>query len=221
MDVLGIFAKHPVVGRVKTRLAAGVGDEHAAKLYAAFIDDILAKCRAFPGRRVVCFTPDGPAAKGYFRSRTAADFELWPQAEEPLGERMRQFFAEQFDRGGRRVILIGSDSPTLPFDYLMQALALLKTNDCVLGPADDGGYYLVGQRPPLVPMFDGIDWGESTVLDQTLARIKECNARVGLLPAWYDVDTVAGLDRLREYLAAQRTRGEAPDIPHTARALEQ
>ena len=119
-----------------------------------------------------------------------------------MGERLEQFFDHAFATGATRVVVIGSDSPTLPLEFVERAFALLQDHDCVLGPATDGGYYLVGQSGRSQPIFANVEWGTSRVFDQTVARIAACKARLSLLPQWYDVDTAADFELLDKDLAS-------------------
>lgn len=220
MDVLGIFVKQPAPGQVKTRLAAVLGEQRATELYASFVADLVARFRAFADRRILCYAPNDAATRDYFGHLACGAFKIWPQPEAALGTRMERFFDDQFAAGRRRVIVIGSDSPTLPTEYVERALQLLDDYDCVLGPATDGGYYLVGQRDASRPIFDGIDWSSSNVFEQTLLRVKQCGATLALLPEWYDVDTVEDLERLRREISESLARGEQCVAPISAAALQ-
>jgi uncharacterized protein len=226
---LGIFVRYPQPGRVKTRLAAEWGAEQAAELYAAFIEDTLDRFCTTANRRWICHTPANAAAAGYFAALACGDYELWPQPEGSLGERMAAFFESCFASGFQRVVIIGSDSPTLPRDYVEQAFEQLAPSDapdrgvaqqpscavghaCVLGPATDGGYYLVGLRERLLPIFDGIEWSTPQVLRQTVARLRTCGATLVLLPPWYDVDAPDDVELLRGHIEAlQACGGPVPE----------
>jgi hypothetical protein len=216
MNVLGIFVKHPIPGLVKTRLAAKLGIDGAAKLYAAFINDLSNRFREIGDRRVLCYAPNDESAQEYFRNLAGEDFGLWPQPETSLGDRMARFFSVSFVANAQRVVVIGSDSPTLPADLVTQAFDRLKSHDCVLGPATDGGYYLIGQSRRTWPIFDGIDWSSRRVLQQTVARVAESGAGLALLTPWYDVDTADDLELLRGHLQAMH----AADIPVVAPCTE-
>ena len=220
-SALGVFVKYPQSGRVKTRLAAAWGKQRAADLYAAFVADTLDQFRSTADRRWICYTPATPAAVDYFTDLARGDYELWPQPEGELGERLVAFFDACFASGSQRVVLIGSDSPTLPKEYVEQALERLAAHDavnaCVLGPATDGGYYLVGLRERLLPIFSGIEWSTPHVLRQTIARLSECSATLALLPPWYDVDTPDDVELLRGHLAALQAAGHT--IPERTAAV--
>ena len=212
MNVLGIFVKQPIAGRVKTRLAADVGNDRAAALYAAFTEDVVNRFRGLANRRLLCHTPSDEPACDHFRDLSAGNYELWPQPEGPLGERLDRFFS---DAGAKRVVAIGSDSPTLPSFLVTEAFDRLAENDCVIGPATDGGYYLIGQGGRHRPLFDHINWSQPTVLRQTIAQMESVSARPALLMPWYDVDTLDDLELLRGHIAAMHATGESTSVPKT------
>jgi rSAM/selenodomain-associated transferase 1 len=220
MNVLGIFVKQPVPGRVKTRLAADVGNDCAAALYAAFTEDVVDRFRDAADRRLLCHTPNDEPARSHFHDLSRQDYELWPQPEGPLGVRLDRFFSDAFDAGADRVVAIGSDSPTLPLFLVTEAFKRLADHECVIGPATDGGYYLIGQRERHRPLFDHIDWSEPTVLRQTIARIESASARPALLMPWYDVDTLDNLELLRGHICAMHATGESMSVPRTELCLE-
>lgn len=219
MNTLGIFVKHPVPGCVKTRLAAGLGAKRAAEIYSAFVADLVERFRRTADRRILCFAPDQVDAARFFQSIAGQNYQLWAQPDETLGGRMAQFFAKHMASNGDRVVLIGSDSPTLPKEDIDQAFTLLNNNDCVLGPATDGGYYLIGQRGGPWPIFDDVDWSGPCVLEQTVSRITACDARLALLPACYDVDTIDDLQVLRGHVQALRRAGTTMNLSHTESVL--
>jgi len=129
---------------------------------------------------------------------------LLTQTGETLGERMASALRQALDAGASRVVLIGTDVPSLPPAVLIEAFRLLRRADVVLGPACDGGYYLVGVSRRVPPIFDEIPWGRSTVLETTLAQINRLGLRCRLLPFWYDVDTLPSLRLLTAHLASLR-----------------
>jgi len=192
------------------RLARTVGSDGATALARAFLADTLALSRCCGADEVVvAFSP--PAARAAFAS-LAPDARLMAQPHAGFGARLRS----ALDAGhaeGRRVVLIGTDSPTLPAAIVRRGFARLERADCVLGPAMDGGYYLIGARDPLPrSLFARMPWSSGTVGAETLRRAHDAGLRVALLPTWYDVDDEAGLARL----AADRALLRAP---HTRAAL--
>ncbi len=210
--VLGIFAKWPIPGKVKTRLAATTSAEWAAQVAAAFLGDTLDRLAAVPARRVVVFAPDDNGAA--FAPLVGERFTLRQQGPGDLGERLARFFATH---NGLATVVVGSDSPTLPAALVEQAFELLEDADVVLGPAADGGYYLLGCRRFDASLFSGIDWGSCRVLGQTIERLGE--ARLALLPPWYDVDSLDDWHMLAGHLAALRRAGIDPEVPRTEALL--
>ncbi len=138
-----------------------------------------------------------------------------PQADGDLGRRLRAFFANQFAAGARAVVAVGTDSPTLPLEYIDRAFAELRNADVVLGPATDGGYYLVGCGPDHPPLFDNIAWSSGHVLADTVAALSDPRCRLALLPPWYDVDTPDDWEMLCGHIAALSRADIDPTVPHT------
>lgn len=212
---LGVFAKRPRPGCVKTRLAESIGAPAAAELYGAFLADVLDRFRDAGDRRILGFANEGDDEDdrendaAYFELLCRGDYELWAQPEEDLGGRMAAFFGSAFDGGASRVVLIGSDSPTLPREFVERAFDALAGRDCVLGPATDGGYVLVGLREPRPALFEGIAWSGPQVLRQTVQRCTDSGASLHLLPAWYDVDSAVDYEFLRGHLAGMQAAGES------------
>ncbi|MGQ0635351.1 MAG: TIGR04282 family arsenosugar biosynthesis glycosyltransferase [Planctomycetaceae bacterium] len=214
-----IFAKQPIAGEVKTRLAASLGEEQAAAISAAFLADLVDRFRLMGARRFLCHAPATDASRDYFRALGRDDYDLWPQPAGDLGQRLAQFFDDRFRASDERVVVIGADSPTLPREFVERAFERLEDADVVLGPATDGGFYLVGQRAPGKAIFEAIEWSSPRTLGQTVDGIKRAGARLALLPPWYDVDTPEAVHMLRGHVEALRLAGGARDLPATAAAL--
>ena len=219
MNTLGLFVKHPQLGQVKTRLAERLGPEVAKELYAAFVSDLVERFGGVAKRRVLGYSPATNDSRDYFQGLAKSRYQLWPQPEGDLGERIVSFFCDQLRDPTDRVVLIGSDSPTLPHEFVERAFAMLGAADVVLGPATDGGYYLVGFRGRCWPIFDGVTWSTATVLSQTIDRVRLAGASLALLPPWYDVDTEADLHLLRGHIAGLIHAGTAGDLAATTRVL--
>jgi rSAM/selenodomain-associated transferase 1 len=213
--VLGLFAKWPQPGRVKTRLAAATSEAWAADLALAFLRDLVERLGAIAARRVLAFAP--PDAGPLFAEVVRERFALAPQADGDLGRRLSSFLGEQLAFGAGSIVVLGSDSPTVPVAYVEQAFAELERADVVLGPATDGGYYLIGCARRVPPIFDEISWSGPTVLAETVARLAEPAWRLALLPPWYDVDDLDDWRTLCGHLAALRRAGIDPGVPHTER----
>jgi rSAM/selenodomain-associated transferase 1 len=210
--VLGLFAKWPSPGAAKTRLIPG-DPVMGARVARAFLLDTLDRLAGIDARRVLAFTP--PQAGGEFEAVAAGRFELEPQGDGDLGQRLAAFFRRRFAEGSDAVVAVGADSPTLPPEYVLQAYGALATAHFVVGPAADGGYYLIGCGRRLPPVFDGIDWGTSLVLGQTVARLSAVDGNLEVLPPWYDVDTPGDWAMLAGHLAALRRSGVDPGVPRT------
>ncbi len=189
MTELLLFAKFWEPGRVKTRLAQVIGEAAAAATYRLFVDACLKRLAATGESRTVVFWP--PEEREVFeRVAIHQGWQCQPQAPGDLGDRMHA--------AAEAVVLLGSDSPNLPVEYVRRAIELLQQADIVLGPAADGGYYLFATRLNRRELFEGVEWSSSRVLEQTLERIHHLQPRPqwALLPAWYDVDEDADLRRL-------------------------
>jgi rSAM/selenodomain-associated transferase 1 len=192
--LLIIFAKEPRPGHVKTRLIPPLSPEAAALLYHNFLFDILEEMSRVPYIRLaLAYSP--PGARSFFQTLAAPDIDLFPQERKDLGERMARACARGFAAGYSPVLLRGSDTPDLPAAVVAEAHEVLaaKAAQVVLGPATDGGYYLVGLASPQPHLFQGPVWSSSTVLEETLVIARRRGLAVHLLPAWTDIDTTADL----------------------------
>ncbi len=219
MQTFGIFARHPVPGKVKTRLAAELGEEGAAEIYAAFISDLADRFRRIGAERVLCFCPDSPESRRYFETVAGKDYQLWPQPDADLGVRMQRFFEDHIRSAGDQAVIIGSDSPTLPRDFVERAFSALDAAGCVIGPATDGGFYLIGMRDRAWPVFSSVEWSTSEVLDQTVQEVQARGARLAVLPAWYDVDSPDDWRMLVGHVRALALAGLAADLAATRRCV--
>jgi len=200
--IILLFIKAPVKGQIKSRLAAAIGNDAALELYQRFVLDTIDTVRALPAPVRICFYP--PEAGTTIRTWLGNERACIPQQGNDLGGRMEQSFAQAFSEGYERAVLIGSDIPELSRAMMHEAMAALDTNDAVLGPAADGGYYLIGFKAKtfLPSVFHDIAWSTSTVCDETLGKFKRSGQRVHLLPKLHDVDTK---DDLRIFFNKYRT----------------
>jgi rSAM/selenodomain-associated transferase 1 len=215
LTLMPSLAREPVAGTAKTRLIPAVGAAGAAVLYRAFTADL---CAALGGRFRVSVACAPTAARPYFRRLGVRyGFALCDQGPGDHGARMRRA-AEAALGGARRVVILGTDAPTLPMHTVRAAFAALRRRRVVLGPSLDGGYYLLGLRAPVPDLFRGIPWGTEDVLARTLARLRRAGVTPALLPPWYDVDTGDDVRLLRRHLRLLATCGRRP-CPRTARAL--
>lgn len=213
---IAVMAKAPEPGRVKTRLVPPLSDETAARLYRCLLLDKLQQVAGLTDiDPYLAYTP--LQARSSMLALAPERFTLIPQAGSSLGDRLHRLSAILLERGHPAVILIDSDSPTLPTPYLLDAIAQLATptTDMVLGPTDDGGYYLIGLKRPCRALFDDIPWSSPTVLTHTLHRAAAQRLQTAVLPSWFDIDTPDDLTRLRRDLETV----EATVAPHTRRFL--
>jgi uncharacterized protein len=209
MDELAIFSKYWEPAQAKTRLAAAIGAEAASQVALALLTALLRRLADSAPRRVIVFTPTERRAE--FAQLAGDAWSLHLQGDGDLGARLERYFTAAFRQGARRIIVIGSDSPTVPAAYLARAFELLRDRPVVLGPTTDGGYYLVGASQQVPPIFTGIDWGSPAVWRQTVQRLRHAGCPFAELPEWYDVDEVDDLARLRRELEGQ----PQPDAPLT------
>lgn len=204
--VIVIMCKQPIPGRVKTRLAKHVGDEAAARLYGAFLKDIIERMRDVADRRILCYAPDNDHARAYFDGH-GGGYELLPQVAGDLGNRLDGVFRHALGSGRRNVIVIGSDCPTISQDRLLTASELLDSadDDCdskpaVLGQCVDGGYHLIGLQQMGKHIFDRIDWSTSSVYHQQSQRLVDEGYAVHSLPPIPEVDTIDDLEQLQNHV---------------------
>jgi rSAM/selenodomain-associated transferase 1 len=195
---LMVFVRHPEPGKVKTRLAKTYGDHFAAELYGYFVDDLLEALERGSYRLEITFTPAEKELE--IRRRFGGRFSYIPQEGEGLGERMEKAFLSCFAKGFATTLLIGSDFPDLTAEVIEQAFhALENRHDAVVGPAFDGGYYLIGFRSATFDpgVFKEMPWGKSTVCNKTVNRLHARGYRIHLMQAWHDIDTGEDLAALR------------------------
>ncbi|NOS36171.1 MAG: DUF2064 domain-containing protein [Deltaproteobacteria bacterium] len=203
-NALVVMLKYPEPGRVKTRLVPPLTGVEASCLYRCFIEDTferimsLTRCSA-PDERVSIYSAFTPVERrGEILQLLPAGIPLISQRGRGLGERLDNIFSELIASGYKRVVVIGSDSPDIPLEYIGEAFRLLreKPERVVLGPSEDGGYYLIGMDRANKAPFEGISWGSDTVLRETLAQCKRGAIETSLLPMWRDVDTIEDLEPL-------------------------
>ncbi len=199
-SILIIFAKAPDSGRIKTRLEPILTPDERVTLQEALILDTLLLTDPLPVRRALA--APGPIDHPFLvRCGRERSLPLIEQKGEGLGDRMRNAFEWGFKEGFQRVVLIGCDAPTLPAEFIGEAFDRLERVPLVIGPSCDGGYYLIGARPPLIDLFSGIEWGSDRVLVETLRKVNAEQHGCALLPYWYDIDRPADLIFLKEMLA--------------------
>jgi len=189
-DILIIFTKNPVKGKVKKRLAKDLGDEQALNIYNTLINHIKEITKSLPCTKVVYYSE-------LIERRDIWKDTIYQKAKqkgEGLGERMANAFRDAFNNDFNKVVLIGTDCYQLTTEIIDQAYGQLEENDVVLGPAKDGGYYLVGLKSLFDELFENKAWGTDSVLESTINDIKKTNKHYTLLPQLIDIDNAKDLD---------------------------
>lgn len=210
---LAIMAKVPIPGQVKTRLCPPLTPDQAAGLARCFLQDRVEQIAGIEAAEpIVAFTPAEGADE--LRRLLPGPVRLVPQNGADLGARLDRVLTDLLGDGSPGAIAVDADSPSLPTAFLRQACAHLLdgTAEVVLGPCEDGGYYLVGLRAPAPELFRAMPWSTPAVLGETLARIGRLGRRLALLPPWFDVDRGEDLARLRAGAAAAPSAAR-PDAP--------
>ena len=205
-EVVLVFQKNEVLGKVKTRLAAGLGKTRALEIYRLLLDKTyfaLGTISVPIWTYFSDFIPENPTYPAGNRML---------QVGQDLGERMKNAFAENFESGMEKVVLIGTDCPSLEGTHLAQAFEALDQSDLVLGPAMDGGYYLIGMKRRSDFLFEGIFWSTELVLSQTLALAAAQGMQTSLLPVLEDIDTLEDWER---YCSQNR------DLPYLSSSHQQ
>lgn len=224
---LAIFAKAPVPGQVKTRLCPPLTPDEAATLHGSFVLDMLERTKVAAARlklpidRYLACAPSSTLV--FFKiMEERQSVKLIDQIGDDLGARMQQAFKTLFAKGYKRVIIVGTDVPSLPLEHYQQALSLLETNDLVLGPALDGGYYLIGLKRAVPELFTDIPWSTERVLAATLEQAAALGLKTARLPNWRDVDTIDDLRAFIEACAldAKKPKNEQAFSTRTAGALQ-
>lgn len=222
---LGVMTKAPRAGQVKTRLTPPLTPEEAAVINTCFLRDTTAAISLIVGeglaRGIAVYTPVG--AEAAYTGILPAEFQLVPQRGEAFGERLVFAMEDLFRLGFEAVCLIDSDSPTVPQQAFAQAIEILARPEdaLVLGPSEDGGYYLIGLKKLHRALFEDIAWSTERVLEQTIERARQMDLAVHLLATWYDVDDRMTLRRLcDEFFGPNRSMAAGYPAPVTRGYLE-
>ncbi len=207
-----VFAKLPEPGQVKTRLVGGLSPKQAAEVHRACLEDTVAQVRRVPGCQKCLQVAARPDQAHTLAARLGLGRAWWvdKQHGRSMGERLQRAFACCFQSGCRKVVVVGTDTPWMGRECIHRALAWLDTTDVVLGPSDDGGYYLIGARRLVPQMFRGIRWSTSQVLKATLQALAKARATYRLLPRDFDLDRPEDLERAEQLLC--RNAGRAPAL---------
>ena len=194
-----IMAKKPLVGSTKTRLCPPLEPAEAAAVYEALLLDTIELCAGLDGIHLaIAVTP--PDAVGYFESITPSGVTLLPVDCPDIGDCLQRVLGQLLEDGCNKVLALNSDGPSLPAAYIYQAVDHLDHHELVLGPGEDGGYFLIGLKRLYTDLFEGIDWSTPRVLPQTISKIEALGLDAVMLPYWYDIDTWDDLLRLKDEL---------------------
>lgn len=203
-SALGIFFRIPEFGRVKKRLANEVGEDAALKAYESMLKATIKNVSGLKDIEIYGFYDGEITYENYYLHPDNAsiynlknEIPLIPQKGYDLGKRMYNAFQLLFDFGYQKISLIGSDSPDIPISFIEIAFQKLDYYDIVIGPSEDGGYYLIGMKKPYEEIFKNIIWGRDTVLEDTISNAVNAGISYFLLPEWYDIDDIDRLNRWR------------------------
>lgn len=192
--ILQIFAKAPISGEVKTRLASDIGNESACEVYQSLLLNTVKNTRSEEWSAELWCSPD--TQHPFFQTLVAQyPSTLKLQSDDGLGERML-FALKAGVKNGSNVVLIGSDCPVISVEYIERAFAVLETNDVVFGPVEDGGYVLIGCSNTHVNMFDDVKWSNTKTLAQNIKAVERCGLSYGLLDTLWDLDDLHDLKRM-------------------------
>jgi rSAM/selenodomain-associated transferase 1 len=207
-----VVAKQPIPGQTKTRLCPPLTHVQAADLYDCFLRDTLDTIRkVMKVKRIIAYLPEN--AQDYFL-QLAPDMGLIGQQGKSLGERLDNLLKATLSDSFCQAVIMDSDSPTLPPDYVIQAFKQLEEADVVLGPTRDGGYYLIGAKQPQPQLVRQVKMSTSHVLSDTLKLAKTLGVTVSLLPVWYDVDNISDLYHLNREISHQVSKETALATRH-------
>ncbi len=193
-ELLIIFTKNPELGKVKSRLAATIGDENALKVYLHLLDYTKSITNPLQVDKVVFYSNRVPENDAW----SAAGYGQYLQEGVDLGERMQRAFQKGFNDGYTSIVIIGSDCAEVTTELLSNAFERLQNSDVVIGPSKDGGYYLLGMRKLHEKLFTNKSWSTSALMNETKVTLKELQLNTSYLPVLNDVDEEADLGRLKE-----------------------
>ena len=199
-NALVVMLKVPIAGQVKTRLAAKIGKKDATKLYRCFIHDTFSGISLLKNIDIIAaYAPQNLISR--VKRLVPLGVVVIPQKGRDLGERIQNVFSHLFSIGYKKIAIIGADSPDLPTEYIEKSFLLLKGKTrLVIGPAEDGGYYLIAMSSEQKEIFKDIPWGTGTVFKETIEKAKRAGLKSAVLPQWYDVDEINTLKKLRDNL---------------------
>jgi rSAM/selenodomain-associated transferase 1 len=206
-SAVGLMARYPELGKVKTRLAAEVGDGRALSVYRSLLENVCDRCapKSEADYLWTCWVTPGSRLE-HFRAAFSGFHRYAVQADGELGVRMAAALTELLEQSGiRKAVLIGADIPDLDRARIIQALEVLEDVDVVWGPTGDGGYYLIGMRAVHPSLFEGIDWGGPDVLERSMAAAKQNGLSYRLLESLDDIDTADDLGNAGRFSNRRKT----------------
>lgn len=215
---LGVLVKNPPSGDAIPDLAPPLTPEGARRLYEAFSRDLFARVAKLKNIRRAVFHPEGRL--GSLTDAIPKSYHLTAVAGDSPGQWLTEAFAALLDGPDRCAVIVGSNSPDIPLQYVKRAFLKLKHKDVVLGPDPDGSYYLIGLKKPAPGLFADIDWEKPTVLRETLARVEAQRLTVSLLPLWYVVNDAQSLALLAGLIEARRLE-RSGRLPATEAVLKE
>lgn len=194
-NCLAVFIKYPEEAKVKSRLAKTIGNTLAKDLYICFVEDILDRFSNDKFDICICYSPDDKEQE--IKEWLGKYYQYQLQEGKDLGEKMKNAFLTLF-KNYSNVLIIGSDSPDLPTGYISKSFEQFQTTGSVIGPADDGGYYLIGfnKNNFLPDIFQNIEWSTDSVFKNTMEIFKNNNHNISILDYWYDIDEFKDLERI-------------------------
>ncbi|NQS99826.1 MAG: glycosyltransferase [Candidatus Omnitrophica bacterium] len=202
-----VFAKEPERGQVKTRLRPQLSLAQCAHLYKAFLRDTIEIAKATQSdEKILAYQAKSKPA---YLKKITQGFRFYKQQGKDLGERMDQALKFARKNGASRAVIVGTDAPTLPARFIEEAFSKLEKTDLVLGPSDDGGYYLIGTKRPLPGLFKGVKWSSRRALRDTVSNARALRKKVALLDEWYDVDEQKDFLLLKRKLKRTKNRAVA------------
>ena len=213
-----IMTKVPRAGNVKTRLQKILAPEGCEKLAEAFLKDAVNKAKTVCENVFIAFSPPEEIQK--LKEILPGESNFVAQTGEDLGAKMFNAFQFVFEQKADSVVMIGTDSPTFPFDFIEQAFEFLETNsEIVLGKTEDGGFYLIGQRVLRREIFENVAWSSPQTFEQVFANIQKTGLHLREVPGWYDVDEEADLIKLKNEI--RQSENAKRRAPHTFEWINQ
>ncbi len=213
-----IMTKVPQAGNVKTRLQKILAPEGCEKLAEAFLKDAVNKAKSVCENVFIAFSP--PTEFQRLKEILPDESNFIEQTGENLGEKMFNAFQFAFNQKTDSVVMIGTDSPTFPFDFIEQAFEFLETNsEIVLGKTEDGGFYLIGQKILRREIFENVAWSSPQTFEQVFANIQKLGLHLREVPSWYDTDEEADLIKLKNEI--RQSENAKCRAPHTSEWLKQ